>query len=47
MKNILNRLVDAISNIIVLFGGEAIEYDDTYLNDILNWFSNVGIDFID
>ncbi len=46
MKTIFENMFKALNSVIVLFGGEAINFDfNKYYTDIEGWFSDLGIKF--
>ena len=46
MKTIFTNMFKAINSVVVLFGGNAIEFDfNTYFDTIVAWFDSVGIHF--
>ena len=47
MEKIFRALVTAISNIVVLCGGDEIKIDETIFGDIMNWFKEIGVKFAD
>lgn len=47
MEAIFRALVNAISKIVVLCGGEEITINETIFGDILNWFEEIGVKFAD
>ena len=47
MEAIFRALVNAISKIVVLCGGDEIKIDETIFGDIMNWFKEIGVKFVD
>ena len=45
MEKIFRALVTAISNIVVLCGGDAISIDEGIFGDVKNWLVSIGVTF--
>lgn len=47
MIGIFKALVNAISKISVLFGGNEVTVDSDIFDGVINWLKEVGITFVD